>query len=56
MTLMQSPRNLMNEDIAAPAMFNGRLQIPFPRGAILDPVEEDHMVPPRQLCSNLLRN
>jgi hypothetical protein len=46
----------MHENIAASAMFNGRLQIPFPRGAILDAVEEDHVVAPGQLCSNLLHN
>jgi len=46
--------DLMNEDIAAPAVLKRLAHVPFAFLLLLDPVEKRHRVAPRQLGSNLL--
>jgi hypothetical protein len=43
-------------EIAAPAVFDRRAQIPFTGLTVLDPFEKNHVVAPRQLSSKLLHN
>ena len=54
--LMQGALDLEDQDISAPAVFDRSAEIPlsFDRG--FQPVEQDHMMTPGQLCSKLLHN
>jgi hypothetical protein len=54
--LMQLGRDMMDQDIAAPPMLDRCLEVPFPSRLICEAVEQNHMVPPGQLCSKLLHN
>lgn len=46
----------MDQDVAAPSVLDRRAQIPLKRGLALYPVAKNHVLAPRQLCSNLPRN
>jgi hypothetical protein len=46
----------VDQDVAAPTVFDRGLQVPASDRGVLRLVEQDHMVAPRQLCSNLLHN
>jgi hypothetical protein len=48
--------NVMDQDIAAPPMLDRCLEVPFRCGLVFEAVEQDHVVPPGQLCSKLLHN
>jgi hypothetical protein len=43
----------MGKNVAAPTVFDGRPQVPFPTYAILETVEKDHVMTPGQFCSKL---
>jgi hypothetical protein len=43
----------MGKNVAAPTVFDGRPQVPFPAYAVFDTVEEDHVMTPKQFCSKL---
>jgi hypothetical protein len=46
--------DLMNEHAARPAMLDGLADAELAGGEFLHTVEEDRLMPPRQLCNNLL--
>ena len=46
--------DLMHQDIAAPAVLDGRPNVPFPFGRVLHVVENSEVVAPRNLSNNLL--
>ena len=43
----------MGKNVAAPSVFDGRPQIPFPALAVFETVEQDHVMSPGQFCSKL---
>jgi hypothetical protein len=43
----------MGKNVAAPTVFDGCPQVPFPAYAVFETVEKDHVVPPGQFCSKL---
>ena len=54
MPLMETGRYLMDENVLTPSVFDCGSQVPFPHGSVLNPVQQPRVVPPRQLCNNLL--
>ena len=43
----------MGKNVAAPSVFDGRPQIPFPALAVFEPIEQHHVMSPGQFCSKL---
>ena len=48
--------DLMNQDVAAPAMLNGRFGVPDAVLGSLDQIEDADVMAPRNLCNKLLHN
>jgi hypothetical protein len=48
--------DLVEQDIAAPAVFDGLLGVPLPQVVVVEPVEQDRDVTPGKLCNRLLHN
>jgi hypothetical protein len=46
----------MDEDIAAPAVFDRLLDIPNSLFRVRNPIEDANIVSPRNLCNSLLHN
>ena len=53
---MQMRRNMVDEDVLAPSVFENHFQVAFACGAILDPIQDPKTVAPRQFFNKLLQN
>ena len=51
---VQPGQNLIGEDISAPSILDGGVHIPFPRWAILNPIQKARLVVPRNCATTLL--
>ena len=54
--MVQIALDLVDQDVAAPAMLNRLTGVPETLCRILHGLEEAHVVAPRQSCNNLLHN
>ena len=55
-TAVQLAHDLVDEHGPGPAVFDRRSGVPFPHLGVVGLVEQLHVMPPRQLGSNLLHN
>src|SRR5258708_3621654 len=53
---VETALDMKRHDIPAPAEFNGLLNVPEPRVLVLHLVQENAVMEPGNLCSNLLHN
>lgn len=51
---MKPTLDLKHHDVSAPPILQGSPEIPLPQNAVLQPIQENHMMAPWQWCSNLL--